>query len=84
MKRATVRDFRNQFARVSAWIEEGEPVEITRGRKVFARLLSATRSLRRFPKPDILARLKRTWGSGVFSAEEVAAMRAAESGGEGA
>jgi hypothetical protein len=27
MKTATVRDLRNCFARVSAWIENGEPVE---------------------------------------------------------
>jgi hypothetical protein len=32
----------------------------------------------RLVKPDILARLKKTWGNRVFSAKEVAAMRAAE------
>jgi hypothetical protein len=29
-------------------------------------------------KPDIMARLKKTWGDRIFSAKEVAAMRAAE------
>jgi hypothetical protein len=29
-------------------------------------------------KPDIMARLKKTWGNRFFSAREVAAMRAAE------
>jgi antitoxin (DNA-binding transcriptional repressor) of toxin-antitoxin stability system len=29
MKTATVRDLRNEFARVAAWIENGEEVVIT-------------------------------------------------------
>jgi hypothetical protein len=33
-------------------------------------------------KPDIMARLKKTWGNRVFSTKEVAAMRAAELEGE--
>ena len=33
MKTATVRDLRNRFARVAAWIAEGEPVEITKAGK---------------------------------------------------
>ena len=41
MKTATVRDLRNRFPRVAAWIEQGEPVEITKGGKVFARLVPA-------------------------------------------
>jgi prevent-host-death family protein len=83
MKTATVRDLRNRFARVAAWIEEGEPVEITRAGKVFARLLPAAPAKRRkLVKPDIMAQLKATWGDRVFSAKEVAEMRAAELEGE--
>ena len=80
MKTASVRDLRNDFARVSAWIENGEPVEITKGGKPFARLVPATEtgSPRKLVKPDILKRLKQTWGDRVFSAQEVADMRAAE------
>ena len=82
-KTATVRDLRNCFARISAWIENGEPVEITKGGKVFARLVPATAAApRQRVKPDILKRLKKTWGRRVFSAQEVAAMRAAELEGE--
>src|SRR5882724_615439 len=36
MKTATVRDLRKRFPRIAAWIEQGQPVEITRGGKVFA------------------------------------------------
>ena len=83
MKTATVRDLRNQFSRVAAWIAEGEPVEITKAGKVFARLVPPDNvPAPNLAKPDILARLKKTWGNRVFSAREVAAMRAAEMEGE--
>jgi prevent-host-death family protein len=83
MKTATVRDLRNRFPRVAAWIAEGEPVEITKSGKPFARLLPAKPDKPlRFKMPDIMARLNKTWGNRVFSAKEVAAMRAAELEGE--
>ena len=79
MKTATVRDLRNRFPRVAAWIAEGEPVEITKGGKLFARLMTVTSAKTpKLVKPDIMARLKKTWGDRIFSAKEVAAMRAAE------
>ena len=83
MKTATVRDLRNNFARVAAWIAEGEAVEITKSGKPFA-LLSPPTPVK-YPilvKPDIMAQLKETWGDRVFSAKEVAEMRAAELEGE--
>ena len=83
MKTATVRDLRNRFPRVAAWIDEGEPVEITKSGKPFARLVPvASEKKRKFVKPDIMARLKETWGDRIFSAKEVAEMRLAELEGE--
>ncbi len=83
MKTATVRDIRNQFARISAWIEHGESVEITKGGKAFARLVPANHGTpRKLVKVDFLKRLKKTWGNRVFTSAEVAAMRAAELEGE--
>ncbi len=83
MKTATVRDLRNHFPRVAAWIAEGEPVEITKAGKLFARLVPAPAAKpRKLVKPDIMAQLKETWGDRVFSAKEVAEMRAAELEGE--
>lgn len=83
MKTATIRDLRNHFPRVAAWIEEGEPVEITKAGKAFACLMPATSAkTAKSVKPDIMARLKRNWGTRVFSAQEVAGMRAAELEGE--
>ncbi len=83
MKTASVRELRNDFARLSAWLENGEPVEITKSGKVFAHLIPATGAgPRKLVKPDILKRLKKTWDGRVFSAREVADMRAAELEGE--
>lgn len=83
MKTATVRDLRNQFPRVAAWIENGEEVGITKSGKLFARLVPAMPApTARLVKPDIMARLKETWGDRVFSTKEVAEMRAAELDGE--
>ena len=42
MKTATVRDLRNHFADVAKWIEEGEPVAITRHGATFATLSPAS------------------------------------------
>lgn len=79
MKTATVRDLRNQFPRVAAWIAEGEPVEITRAGKLFARLMPvAPVQKKKLVKPDIMAQLKATWGDRIFSTKEVEEMRAAE------
>jgi antitoxin (DNA-binding transcriptional repressor) of toxin-antitoxin stability system len=83
MKTATVRDLRNQFPRVAAWIENGEEVGITKSGKLFARLVPATPPKpAKLVKPDIMAQLKATWGDRVFSTKEVAEMRAAELEGE--
>jgi antitoxin (DNA-binding transcriptional repressor) of toxin-antitoxin stability system len=73
MKAATVRDLRNHFPRVAHWIEEGEPVEITRSGKVIAHLVPVTRpAQRRFRMPDIMARLEQTFGSRCYDAENIA------------
>ena len=80
MKTATVADLRNNFRRVSAWIEHGETVQIIKRGRAFARLTgegaSATSSS--VPKVDFMAQLKEVWGDRVFSDQEVKAMRDAE------
>ena len=82
MRTATVADLRNNFRRVSAWIENGELVEIVKRGRSFARLVPAVDTHRKVKKPDIMKRLKEVWGDRVFSMNEVAAMRAAELEGE--
>jgi len=73
MKSATIRDLRNRFPVVAAWIEQGQEVEITRHGKGFARL-SPLPSKRpgRFKMPDIMARLNQTFGAKCYDAQDVA------------
>lgn len=81
MKVATVRDLRNRFALISKWIEQGDPVEITKGGKRFARLIPAEPQLSGpFQMPDIERRLKRTFGDVCYDATEVARGLAASRG----
>lgn len=81
MKTATVRELRNEFPRIEAWVHEGESVHISKRGKVIATLVPTTGAIpnpSRPPKVDIMARLQKTWNGRVFSMEEVAAMRADE------
>jgi antitoxin (DNA-binding transcriptional repressor) of toxin-antitoxin stability system len=78
MRTATVADLRNHFRRVSAWLENGETVEILKRGQVIAQLVPVRRKLRRADKPDIMARLDQQWGDRSFSLAEVQAMRSAE------
>ena len=39
MKTATVRDLRNQFSRISKWLESGETVRVLKRGKPFARVI---------------------------------------------
>lgn len=72
MKTATVADLRNNFRRVSAWIEHGETVQILKRGKVFAQL-TATPSSKSKPvlKVDFMAQLKEIWGERILSDSEV-------------
>ncbi len=73
MKTASVRDLRNHFPRVAAWIKDGEPVEITKAGKPFARLLPAVpEKPHQFKMPDIMERLERTYGDSTYDAAEMA------------
>ena len=75
MKTATVADLRNNFARISRWIEAGEEVEITKRGKKFARLgpVSSRVGEEKVEWPDRSAWRKRVFpkGSGPTTAEEI-------------
>ena len=80
-KTATVADLRNNFRRVSAWLENGESVEIVKRGRRFARLVPAAAiSLDMLIKVDFAAQLSAVWGQKVFSDSEIEAMREAELG----
>ncbi len=81
-KTATVADLRNNFRRVSAWIANGESVEIVRRGKNFARLIPAASSPAQPGKVDFKRQLRANWGEKSFSPATVRAMREAELGGQ--
>ena len=81
---ATDRGFWCDFPCGEAGISQDQSVDNPKTGKALTRpLLSLPDDLRPFKKPDIMAQLKKTWGDRVFSAKEVAEMRAAELDGEG-
>ena len=80
MKTATVADLRNNFRRVSAWIKNGESVEIIKRGEKFARLVPAVAAPARLRKVDFAAQLRAVWGERVFSDAEIHKMREAELG----
>ncbi len=81
MKTATVRDLRNRFPRVAAWIEQGEAVEITKGGKPFAQLVPVVPERpRRFRMPDIMARLNAAFGQTTYDAADTGRGLAASRG----
>ena len=84
MKTATVRDLRNNYPRLEAWLRDGEEVCIEKRGEPVA-MLTALRGKRavKVKNPDFAARQKAIWGDRVFSDAEVQAMRAAEHEAEG-
>ena len=83
MKTATVRDLRNNFAMLEAWLSDGEQVCIEKRGEPLAMLTAVKRRpVAKVKMPDFAARQKAIWGDRVFSEEEVRAMREAELEGE--
>lgn len=81
MQTLTVRDLRYDFAKVEAWLADGQEIEITKHGKPVARLSPPRpEAARKFDVEAHRRRMKETWGDRVFSAEEVREMREAELG----
>jgi antitoxin (DNA-binding transcriptional repressor) of toxin-antitoxin stability system len=73
MKTATLRKLRHDFGSVFAWVEQGEPVGISKRGKLIA-LLSpppTPRPAKRKKRPDFAARLKRIYGDLVLRGDVV-------------
>ena len=84
MKTASVRDLRNNFNSLEAWLAEGETIQIEKRGTPVALLTPANSAGQNkgVDGPDVRARLKRIWGDRCFTAEEVKAMREYELKGE--
>ena len=80
MKTATVADLRNDFRRVSAWVSDGQSVEITKRGRVVARLVPPDVAVIGQAKkpvimPDFRAQARAIWGDvKPMTAAEVQAM----------
>ena len=70
MKTASVREIRQNFPRVMAWIADGEQVAITMRRKVVARLVpEKPKVLGKVAAPDFSAISRDIFGDRVFSGD---------------
>ncbi|MBI1749658.1 MAG: hypothetical protein HY234_01085 [Acidobacteria bacterium] len=62
MRKASVRDLRYRFPEVELSLREGEEIQITKRRRVIARLVPDRSPAPRGARPDFLARLKKIYG----------------------
>jgi antitoxin (DNA-binding transcriptional repressor) of toxin-antitoxin stability system len=62
MRKATVRDLRYRFREVEALLQEGEDIEITKRKRVIARLIAVRRKAPA-ERPQFLERLKQIYGN---------------------
>lgn len=70
MKTATVRDLRTKFPLLARWMDNGEPIQITRRGRVIAHLTPAG-SGQGSEKPDMLKQLREIYGDHVMSEDQV-------------
>ncbi len=61
MRKASVRDLRYRFSEVEQLLREGQKIEITKRKRVIARLLPAAPATPA-RRPDFLARLRTIYG----------------------
>jgi len=66
MKQASVRDLRYDFKKVERLLHQGEEIQITKRRKVIARLVPE-KAQSRPPLPDFRARLRAIYGDKVLA-----------------
>jgi antitoxin (DNA-binding transcriptional repressor) of toxin-antitoxin stability system len=66
MKKASVRDLRYQFKKIERLLHQGEEVQITKRRRVIARLIPEGPDTAK-PLPDFLARLRTIYGDKVLA-----------------
>jgi antitoxin (DNA-binding transcriptional repressor) of toxin-antitoxin stability system len=66
MKKASIRDLRYEFKKIERLLRQGEEVQITRRRRVIARLVpESTQAAREIP--DFLARLRTIYGDKILA-----------------
>jgi prevent-host-death family protein len=66
MKTVSVRELQQNIKRVLDQVEHGQIVEVTRRRRVVARLTPVRPSAKRVPWPDLEKRAQAVFGQGVI------------------
>jgi len=66
MKRASVRDLRYEFKKIERLLLQGEEIQITKRRRVIARLVPEKAEGER-KMPDFLARVRKIYGDKVLA-----------------
>ncbi len=66
MKTATVRELRYQFPEIEGRLRQGEEIQITKRKRVIARLVPVKPPRPRRRPPDFLALLKQIYGNRVM------------------
>lgn len=75
MKTASVRELRQNFGNLLTWIEDGQEIQITKRRRVVARLVPEQQTKQKPVKmPNFGARLKKIYGTTILSAEAAQAI----------
>jgi len=69
MKKASVRDLRYAFKKIERLLHQGEEIQITKRRRVIARLVPENAQRAR-EIPDFLGRLRTIYGDQVLSVSE--------------
>jgi antitoxin (DNA-binding transcriptional repressor) of toxin-antitoxin stability system len=64
--KATVRDLRYRFSKIEDLLDEGREIEITKRKRVIARLVPPSPPVRS-KRPDFLCRLKKIYGDKVLA-----------------
>lgn len=64
MRKASIRDLRFHFSEVEDLLRHGEEIEVTKRRRVIAKLIPLEK--KPAPRPDFLARLKELYGTKVL------------------
>lgn len=66
MKTASVRDLRYNFKKIEQRLRAGEEIEVTKRRKVIARLIPVKDPPEKVEWPDFLGRMRALWGDKIF------------------
>ena len=80
MKTASVRELRNNYAKVLRWVENGEEVEVTRRGAVIAKVVPAATAVRELDWSDSAALGEMRW-SKTLTAKQSSEILAESQGG---